>query len=177
MKLKVPAEVRHAIKDVDLAKFGRLKRDMNGREIEKKRLEAIDRLRQSRNDRLLSAAAFVFAWRDAYADTGEARRICEMLGESAPVPIFGARFWKGEPTDDRHCWAVLSIADGPLAYEERYNSVAGSHAAVRTLIADPAGLVATVHPDYLEQCKAHLVGPDAWKFILRELERLKKAHA
>jgi hypothetical protein len=176
MKLKVPKEVRWAIKDVDMAKFGQLKREVNARAAEKKRLAAIQALRDSRGPALLDAAKEIFDWRAAYLLTEEAKRISEIAAER-PVVLFGARFWKGEPTDDRHCWAVLSVAaEGTLCYEERYNSPMGSHAANRTLIADPSALVAAVHPDFLEKCRQHLGGADAWKYILQELERMAKAY-
>lgn len=175
MKLKAPPEVRSAIKDVDLAKFGQLRREMLARTAEKKRLRALSDLREEQRASLDAAAAFVFEWRAAYADTEEARRICELMGAETPVVIFGARFWKGEPTDDRHCWATLSIADGPLLYQERYNSAMGSHASQKTLITGPAALVEAVHPEYLEKCRDHLDGPDAWKFILQELGRMARA--
>ncbi len=180
MKLDVPAKVRYAIKDADMRRFAETTRKIRAREKEDRRLGKIADLRNRRRIELTECAMFVFEWRNAFTSTEEYRRICELIGDQTRLPIYGARFWKGEPTDDRHAWATLSFEEWtagapgfpPLHYEERYNAAQGSHLAVDARIIESYKLTDTVHPDFLAGLAAHLRGPDPWKYVIQTIERL-----
>jgi hypothetical protein len=179
MILIVPDAVRYAIKDADLVQFRKKIRHIQVKEKERVRLAAIDALRNTQLDRLSAYAAIVYEWCQAYTDTDEALRIRELLGEKTPHVIYGARYLFGEPTNDRHAWATLSVGwpeptpDSlpTLWYKENYNTSMGSDVRETIKIVTVQALVDGLHPDYLIGLKQHLEGPDCWKHILQELAR------
>ena len=180
MKLHVPDEVRAILGKADAADSARYRAQQAARDAEHARLVEIEKLRLVRQKELSRAAADVFAWREAFVATEESGRIWRHIGSKARLPIFGAKFWRGEPapSGDRTVWAVLAFegwnagAFGlpPFWYEERHKG-RSSH---EQRIISPQDLVDAVHPDFLAQCAAHLAGPDAWKWILQDIERLAK---
>lgn len=181
MKIKIPDEVRHAIKDADLAAFARRSAEIRAakatKEREQARLLEIDELRAARHDELRQRAEYVLGWRAAFVQTEEAQRIREIVGDGTRLTVFCAKYWRGEPLppDDRQAWAVFAIEGRrsgsaglpPFWYEEKFKG----HTSYEKRIATRQQLIDAVHPDFLKELHEHLNGPDAWKFILQELKR------
>lgn len=180
MKIIIPDDVRAALAAADMAEAVRYCAKRAVEEAESARLRRIAELRLARHEELQECAEAVFAWRQAFAATEEAARIWRYLGDRVRLTIFVAKFWRGEPAPagDRTTWAVLSFEGWragsfglpPFWYEERYKG----HGSFEARLCHQHELIDGLHPDFLAALRAHLEGPDAWKFILQDLERFTK---
>jgi len=183
MKIKVPKEVRESIRKAEEAESRRRRARREANDAESRRLRKIGELRIARRDELWQCALEVFAWRAAFVELKESTRIWELVGDKTKLPIFAAGFHRGEPSpDDPHAqgrlsfeaWTAGAFGLPPLWYEETYNMSFGASRSGGVRIGAPQELIDAVHPDFLRQLREHLRGPDAWKHILRELDRLAK---
>lgn len=176
-KLEVPDAVRAALEKADQADGRRRRAERTAQERENDRLRAIAELRLARRDELYPAAESVFAWREGFVAAPESSRIWERIGDKARLSLYVAKFWRGEPATpgDRTSWAVLAFeawrpgAFGlpPFWYMERFKG----HTSFEQRIISPQDLMDATHPDFLAGCAAHLAGPDAWQWVLADLER------
>lgn len=177
MEPDVPEEMLLAIDELREARMTQYRARKAAEEVEYRRLQAISTIRRERYDDLYVNAKAVFEWRETFAETGVAYEIWGLLGSKTRLPIFGAKFWRGEPAppDDRTVWATLAFegwtagAFGypPFWYEERHKGRL-SH---QVRICHVHELVDKLHPEFLAQLHDHLNGPDAWQFIIKELKR------
>jgi hypothetical protein len=180
MKIHVPEPVLSMLEKADGAESRKYRAQRAAQDAENARLRAIADLRIARRDELGQAAAAVFAWREAFVETEESGRIWRHVGDKARLTLYVDKFWRGEPTPPRDvtCSAVLAFeawrpgAFGlpPFWYEERHKG----RTSFEQRIISPQDLVDAVHPDFLARAAAHFAGPDAWKWILMDLERLAK---
>ncbi len=180
MKLTVPDRVRQVLDAADEAERRIYRAERAAQDRENARLRAIAELRLARRDELWQAARSVFAWREAFVATEESGRIWRHVGDKARLMLYVGKFWRGEPAspDDRTCSAILAFEArlpgvlGPLPfwYEERHKG----YTSFEQRVISPQDLVDAVHPDFLAGAAAHLAGPDAWKWVLMDLERYVK---
>ncbi|HTK04528.1 MAG TPA: hypothetical protein VL500_03000 [Candidatus Eisenbacteria bacterium] len=180
MKLHVPGSVLSLLEKADGAETRKHRAERAAQDAENARLRAIAELRLARREELWQAATAVFAWREAFVATEESGRIWRHLGDKARLMLYVDKFWRGEPAppNDRTCSAVLAFeawrpgAFGlpPFWYEERHKG----RTSFEQRIISPQDLVDAVHPDFLARAAAHFAGPDAWKWILTDLERHTK---
>lgn len=180
MKLHVPDTVRTMLEKADGAESREYRARRAAQDAENARLRAIAELRIARRDELWEAATAVFAWREAFVATDESARIWRHVGDKVRLTLYAGKFWRGEPTppNDRACSAILAFeawrpgAFGlpPFWYEERHKG----RTSFEQRIISPQDLVDAVHPDFLARAAAHFAGPDAWKWILMDLERYAK---
>lgn len=176
-KLEVPEAVRAALDQAERADLKQRRAERTAREKENERLREIAEYRLSRGAELQKAAQAVFAWRESFVATPESSRIWDRIGDKQRLTLYIAKFWRGEPATpgDRTSWAVLAFegwragAFGlpPFWYMERFKG----HTSFEQRIISPQDLVDATHPDFLAGCAAHLAGPEAWKWVLLDLQR------
>ena len=179
MKITATPEVLAALDEMERAETKKYRAKRTGEEKELARLRAIDEIRLARQVELNRCATEIFEWRAAFVELPETKRIWPALGGKARLPLFFARFWRGEPVpaSDRTACAGLvfeawlpSFGLPPFWYEERYKG----HVSAEARLTSPRELVDRLHPDFLAAAHAHLTGPEMWKFILQELQRYSK---
>jgi len=170
--MKIPPEVMELVETAENRDLARYQAECLRNEAERSRLRQILDLKLERYDEVWDNAEFADNWRREFLQTKEAARIWRLLGPEARLPIFAARFWRGEPAPvgDQATWAML-VLDGYLHhfhYEEWHKGHCSSRGERMTSCQD---LFDGLHPDFLKQLREHLSGPDAWKHILRELAK------
>jgi hypothetical protein len=112
-------ELRAAIDAVAAALAAQEAREQARLQAESERLQRIQELRAARADSLLMSAKYVFDWCTAFKDTEDWCRIQQLANregqagaglESRALPVFGARFFRGEPSPgDARTWGTLSM--------------------------------------------------------------------
>jgi len=170
--MKVPLEVTEIIESAEKRDLARYEAEHRRAKAEAARRRRILDLKLANYDEVWDDAEFLDNWRIDFLQTPEAARIWRLLGREARLPVFSARFWRGEPAppDDRGVWAMLTL-DGwihHLRYEEWHKgrcSMRGERLTCCQEIFD------ALHPEFLKQLRRHLEGPDAWKYILKELSK------
>lgn len=179
MKLEVPEGVYQAIREFQLARTAQYRAQRATEEAEYRRRHKISELRYARYDELFGYAKSVFEWRKVFTESDVAKDIWRLIGNRTRLPIFGAKFWRGEPAPpkDRTTWSRIVLEEWnagsfgcpPFWYEERHKGQR-SH---QERICHVHELVDKLHPEFLAQLHEHLHGPEAWRFIIQELERWK----
>ncbi len=143
------------------------------KELEHQRIEALARERQARRDELCQYAEIVLRWREEFLRTPEAQRIWAALGENERLPLFFAKFWRGEPCppNDRATCAVITLDDlwHYYHYEERHKGMV-SFKSQRLATTDD--LCGQIHPEMLRQLFEHLSGPNALSQVAAYLKCL-----
>jgi len=170
--MRLPKEVEDRIK-------AREKRELDRYAVIRRQERLEDERRQRLLDEKLARRAEVTAyarsldqWRLDFINMPEAERLWRLLGPDQRLPVFVGRFWLGEPCppNDRTTCAILTL-EGRMHnfhYEERHK---GQLSSKSRPLATAQNLFDELHPDFLKQACEHLQGPDAWKFILQELDR------
>lgn|GEM_PF-3495470 len=172
----VPEDIAALIASIEAKQDSDFQARKRAEEAEVARLRKIDDLRQSRREELVAACLAIDAWVRRFEETA-APSIWRLNG-GAGIVIFSARFQRGEPMpNDAHASAKLLL--GPpgkkaaqrLVYDEQYATSNGTSVHPLPLLS-VMYLWQKTHPDFVLRCAAHLSGPDAWKHVRAELERL-----
>ncbi|MEA3249649.1 MAG: hypothetical protein U9Q03_04830 [Patescibacteria group bacterium] len=183
MNLGTPPELKGLLTERRRTERRKHKRSIIAREERLRRRADIDGLRVERFDELWKAAEFIFGWRDWAARDDTVQELFTDIGDKYRLVLFRGDFWQGVPKDksDRAANARLLLAGNPSAdgdgpsfiYEEYYNSSHGSSTHTSPGFNNIAELISGVHPDFLIQAYESLRGPDAWKFILQDLNPIR----
>lgn len=175
LNLSVPQKLTDAVKERDRRKARDAKRDI-GRRLSRLLKDAeIDRARLERFDEIWKAAGFIFGWRDWFADIDAGQDFFRAYGDDRKTVVHIGKFWLGEPTGptDRVCHARLLLNGNPrrqdcpaFLYEELHKGQVS-----RTIEIDSVtGMVSLLHPDFILEVHARLMGPDAWTCFLKDIE-------
>ncbi len=160
--MKIDQELADAIAELDRKRRERKEAARLSAENERRRLEAVSLDRQARHDELWSYAEAALKWREDFLRSTETQRIWEILGDHERLPLFFAKFWRGEPCPpgDIATCAVITLDDlwHYFHYEERHK---GQVSFKSPRLMTPSDLVERLHPDLLKQLSEHLAGPAA----------------
>jgi len=170
--MNAPKEVMELLEEIDRRATARYNAEYRRQQLERERLRRIQDLKLARYDEVWGYARFLFQWLGDFLQTPEARRIWEVVGKEGRLPIFTAKFWRGEPCppEDRTTWATLAL-DGwchHLRYEEWHK---GQRSFRSQRLTSCQEIFDALHPEFLKQLQTHLTGPDAWKYIIKELRK------
>lgn len=170
--MKLPKAVEEKIKEREkreLDRYAAIRK--HERQQDERRQRLLDE-KLARRDEVLAYARSLDQWRLDFINMPEVERLWRVLGPDGRLPLFVGKFWVGEPCppNDRTTCAILTL-EGRMhnfQYEERHKGQMSSKIGP---LATAQNLFDELHPDFLKQACEHLLGPDAWKFILQELDR------
>lgn len=175
MNLGTPPELKILLETRGRIVRQRAKNDIARREAELRTQADIDRLRIERFDELWKASEAVFGWRDWLAEAEIGRELFRLYGDDVRLKLYVGKYWLGEPTKptDRVCYGILYLRGDPLVRKDPafiYEETHKGQTSRSVDISDIAGLVSSVHPDFLVEAHRHLFGPDSWNYILDGLD-------
>lgn len=174
MAIAIPQSIKDKIAQEEADRKARKETELQKQEREQSELKKINEMRASKKVQLESEAKFIADWlRDLWLNE-ESRQ----LFGTRTVNVFGARFYYGEPTTDRHAWAKMSLRFefNDVIYEEVYNTSMGS--GTRRVAKYELGLldgsewndaINGLHPDYILKFAEAIRSGEVWKFIERSI--------
>jgi hypothetical protein len=170
--MRLPKEVEEKIKDREKRELDRYAAQRKQERLQDERRQRLLDEKLARRDEVLANARWLDQWRLDFINMPEVERLWGALGPVGRLPLFVGKFWLGEPCppNDRTTCAILTL-DGRMHnfhYEERHK---GQLSSKSQPLATAQNLFDALHPDFLKQACEHLQSPDAWKFILQELDR------
>jgi hypothetical protein len=171
--MKLPRKVTEKIEAVEKKEMDRYGAERRRQQLESERRRRLQDEKLARYDEVWGNARFLDGWRVEFLQAPETERIWRIVGPEGRLPIFAAKFWLGEPCppNDRTCWAAL-VLDGwchHFRYEEWHK---GRRSFRSERLTGCQEIFDALHPDLLKQLREFLSGPDAWKYVIQELDRL-----
>lgn len=176
--MNVPQKIKDRIAEI-IAKdeeFEEKKR--KDQEAERNRLEKIRCMRVALEDDLSAGAHIILSWIYRFWNNPEIHEVFKIRNS---ICVFGGCYLDGEPTTDRHAWAVVEITHlKEVCYRERYNiSMGGSSRHEKILGAFTSfdarqllfrALIDNLHPEYLLQFAEAIKSGKVWDHIERSLQ-------
>jgi len=141
--------------------------------------DEVDRLRELERDKLLTLAQDIFSWCLQLVRLPTTSRIWDVLGEKTRIMVFWSKYFRRRPLSDNDMSGQASLRVGKIAetkeslsmpilwYEEQYKWFPAISHEIRT----PEELVDTVHPRFLKEFHRLLLGPEPWKWVLKDIQR------
>lgn len=170
--MRLPKEVEEKIAKCEMRELDKYAAERKQEQREQARLDRLHMEKLARLDEVMAYAKWLDQWRLDFINMPEVDRLWRILGPDGRLPIFVGKFWLREPCPhgDITTCTILTL-DGRMHnfhFEERHKG----QLSLRSLpLATAQNLFDALHPDLLKQAYEHLSGPDAWKFILQELDR------
>ena len=139
---------------------------------EANRLRRLAEIREAHAVPSQTCVTFLIAWRLGLLSDPGSKRLFEAVGPKGGLTVFIGKFWRGEPCPpgDRTTWAKLELLADNRHYS--YSEWHKGHESYRSRpLVTRDDLFNELHPDFLQQMVSHLNGPDAWKYVLNDLDR------
>jgi hypothetical protein len=170
--MSLPKEVLDKIEAREKSELDRYAARRKQELLEQARRQRLRDEKAARCIEVMDNARWLDQWRLDFISMPEVDRLWRVLGPDGRLPLFVGKFWLGEPCppNDRTTCAILTL-EGRMHnfhYEERHK---GQLSSKSQPLATASNLYDELHPDFLQQACEHLSGPDAWKFIIQELDR------
>jgi hypothetical protein len=133
-------------------------------------LARIENDRALRRDELLAEAARVLEWRDGFLRAPRTRRIWDLLGDDARLPIFVGEYWDGRLSVDPQVACTAVVMTGGL-HQFRLESWGREERKSRgPRLTQPGEIVAAFHPDMLLEFRLHLDARGYEKIVAEYVE-------
>ena len=173
----VPLKVTNALNALADARQAHEDRKRKYQPDRQERFDRADAVRTARRTELLEKAQAILNWLVVFLKHREVERFWDLLGREARVPIFSAYFWDGLPIDDNGSQAFTCVTlDGHGHHFHAEEVLNGEVRRKTPRLLTPGDFFDRLHPELLLGLHAHLTGPNAWNYVLEEIEAVRKRY-
>lgn len=175
--MDIPQKIKDRIAKIILEDEQHEENKRKAEEAEKNRLEKIHHMRVALEDDLLAGAHVVMRWIYRFWNDPEIHEVFKIRNS---ICIFRGRYLNGEPTTDKHAWAVIETTHSKeIIYREQYKTSMGGSSRLKKTLGDFTSfdaqqlllraLIDNLHPDFLLQFAEAVRSGKVWEHIERSL--------